>query len=172
MYLLFWEITKLIIAAGGSDSSTIPTIGDVLRFAKDSNEPGSVGANKNNANNSKITPQLLQEGKFNFFFSKQIFCSFLVAMKAQILQLQKNKQIQQKSNQILAAAAAAAGIKTGSTSAALAQGRTLNVNFFLKYFYYYIYNSDLIAELTNGNKVSGNKFWFIFWNILFNSFRN
>jgi len=52
-------------------------------------------------------------------------------MKAQILQLQKNKQIQQKSNQILAAAAAAAGIKTGSSSAALAQGRTLNVNFFL-----------------------------------------
>uniref|UniRef100_A0A915PF80 C2H2-type domain-containing protein n=1 Tax=Meloidogyne floridensis TaxID=298350 RepID=A0A915PF80_9BILA len=77
-------------AAGGSDSSTIPTVGDVLRFAKDSNEPGSV------------------------------------AMKAQILQLQKNKQIQQKSNQILAAAAAAAGVKTSISPAALAQGRTLN----------------------------------------------
>nr|CAD2198708.1 unnamed protein product [Meloidogyne enterolobii] len=94
-------------ASGGSD--TIPTVGDVLRFAKDSNEPGSVGATNNNANNSKITPQLLQ-----------------AAMKAQMLQLQKNKQIQQKSNQILAAAAAAAGLKTGSSPAALAQVRTLN----------------------------------------------
>uniref|UniRef100_A0A915LJ17 Uncharacterized protein n=1 Tax=Meloidogyne javanica TaxID=6303 RepID=A0A915LJ17_MELJA len=67
------DLFLIYSAAGGSDSSTIPTIGDVLRFAKDSNEPGS-----------------------------------------------------QKSNQILAAAAAAAGIKTGSSSAALAQGRTLN----------------------------------------------
>lgn len=97
-------------AAGGSDGSTVPTVGDVLRFAKDSNEPASSGANKNNANNSKITPQLLQ-----------------AAMQAQILQLQKNQQIKQKSNQILAAAAAAAGVKTTtSTSASLARGKTLN----------------------------------------------
>ncbi|KAF7626133.1 Mep-1 [Meloidogyne graminicola] len=85
---------KSAIAKGGDSSH--PTLGEVLRFAKDSNEP----ANKNNANNSKITPQLLQ-----------------AAMHAQLLQLKKNQQIQQKSNQILAAAAAAgAKTATGSSS--------------------------------------------------------
>lgn len=98
----------------GVGTSKQPSVGEILRMAQE-NKGGQI----------KFTPNLINAGRGNIFLLKYSFLIFK-AMQAQLLKLQQNQQLQQKSQQILSAATAAANRNAVSvTTIASTSGATI-----------------------------------------------